>query len=693
MHTINLDLQGSSSDIPSIQGNTTPAKCVQANTSSNAVCYPALGGGYVDIPSFTTKNGYSFVGWFTQPNGQGDKLVAGVYPGATFWPTLFYPQGDVTFYAHLTLNNYTVYLNANGGSVSGGSLSYNINSQSVELPTPTRTGYSFTGWNSRQNPDDLDAVSISSPYVPYDDDGAAIGNHTIYAQWEPNSYSISFDTNGGSSVADSSYLADQVVILPAAPERDGHEFMGWSSDASGVFKFGAGSPYRPGKYEPITLHAIWGYQVSYELNGGSLAGPTVVVQVGKSTELPAPTRVGYEFKGWFDSEAGGTKIGDPADNFTPTAASTLQAQWEAKKYPVTFNTRGGSSISNSEYETDGSLNLPDAPTLKDHTFLGWYLEESGGSPLSSPFKPLGTGPLTLHARWSENPTQQISWTPITRLMLEDGAYRPNGSEFPTSDATGTVFTFSVVGANTTRCTVDENTGEINFQEIGSCTIKVEAAATSTHKANSKTITFDVAHVETKLELQIAIETGEQIAGGQVEFAANGLALNTPWNLVLQSEPVILASGVTNEIGEVVTGDAQLPADLSPGWHSLTLNAVGTDGKPTKKVTWFEVGQAGLLEDITLVNPHKDADKNKPDSNDASDNQYPGSGEWQSLDEESENEIEDKTSESTENRGEAQERKSEPKVSIFLWSVLLILVGAIAGSIWFIFGRRRRGDEN
>lgn len=692
VHTVNLDLQGSISDIAAIQGNTDPAKCVQVNSSSNAVCYPAVDGGYVDIPSFTTKNGYKFAGWYTQPNGQGDKLIAGGYPGAAFWPSLFYPQGDVTFYAYLTLENFTVYLNANGGSVADGSLPYNINSQSVELPNPTRTGYSFTGWNSHQNPDDIDAVKIASPYVPYDDDGAALGNHTIYAQWEPNSYAVSFETHGGSSVADSSYLADQVMLLPAAPTRDGHEFMGWSAVESGGTKFGAGSPYSPGKYEPITIHAIWGYQISYELNGGSLAGSAVIVEVGESIELPEPTRVGYEFKGWFDSASGGTKIGDPYNNFNPTAAATLHAQWEAKKYPVTFNTRGGNSIPNGEYATDGSLNLPGAPFLQDHTFLGWYLEESGGSPISSPYKPIGVGPLTLYARWSENPTQQITWMPITRLMLEDGAYLPSGSEIPTSDSADAVFTFSVLNANTTRCTVDKNTGEIKFEEIGSCTIKVEAAATSTHKANYKTVTFDVAHVETKLELQVAIKTGEPIAGGQVYFAASGLALNTPWNLVLQSDPVILASGVTNEIGEVVTGEAKLPDGLSPGWHSLTLNATGSDGKPTKKVTWFEVGQAGLLEEITQINPDTETKGKNENKRNRSESTYRGSGESQSLEDDLAGDHDDKKSENEPADRKTQERQSELRVSLVLL-VLAILVGVIAASIWLFFGWRRSDDHD
>ncbi|MFM9082988.1 MAG: InlB B-repeat-containing protein, partial [Actinomycetota bacterium] len=109
-----------------------------------------------------------------------------------------------------------------GSSIAAGST---VAGASIESSpgTPTKAGYSFTGWYT--------AASGGSPITfPYAHGQSS--NFTLYAQWTPGTYAVSYDTQGGNSVAASSWTYGTSLTLPTAT-RAGYTFNGWSTTAQG----------------------------------------------------------------------------------------------------------------------------------------------------------------------------------------------------------------------------------------------------------------------------------------------------------------------------------------------------------------------------------------------------------------------------------------------------------------------------
>jgi uncharacterized repeat protein (TIGR02543 family) len=133
------------------------------------------------------------------------------------------PYGDVVVPVTLNVPSFTVTFDGNGSD--GGSMAAQTNNVPTALTANafTRTGYSFVEWNTT-------AGGTGTPYA----NGATYdfsANVTLFAQWTPNSYTITFESNGGSAVAPITQLYDTVVTAPANPTKAGFFFAGWYSDA------------------------------------------------------------------------------------------------------------------------------------------------------------------------------------------------------------------------------------------------------------------------------------------------------------------------------------------------------------------------------------------------------------------------------------------------------------------------------
>ena len=124
-----------------------------------------------------TRDGYWFIGWYDAAEG-GDKIGEA---GATYNPT-----GEITLYAHWQEKvEYTVTYNANGGSCSPASATYQ--GTALTLPTPTRTGYEFLGWYT--------AASGGTRVGGAGDSYTPSANITLYAQWKQVDYKITISTS------------------------------------------------------------------------------------------------------------------------------------------------------------------------------------------------------------------------------------------------------------------------------------------------------------------------------------------------------------------------------------------------------------------------------------------------------------------------------------------------------------------
>ena len=171
--------------------------------------------------------------------------------------------------------------------------------------TPAATpGYTFGGWNKA----DGTAWDYASDKVT--------DNITLYAKWAENTYTITFDTAGGSEIAPITQDYGTVITAPADPTREGYTFIGWDKEIPTTM---------PTKNMTVTAQwEINQYTITFDTNGGSEIAP-ITQDYGTAITAPAdPTREGYTFIGW-DTEIPRTM---PAENMTITA------QWKDSEKPT-----------------------------------------------------------------------------------------------------------------------------------------------------------------------------------------------------------------------------------------------------------------------------------------------------------------------------------------------------------------------
>ena len=258
----------------------------------------------------------------------------------------FYPLPTVTF-------------NANGGSVDTASKwvipSPGINCTYGDLPTSTRANYTFAGWFT---------AAEGGTQVTSSTTVTQTADHTLYAHWIPNSYTVSFNGNGatGGSTATQNFTYDAaqnlrangfvknytVSFVPgegltATSAVAASTFKGWNTAANG-----SGTSYSNGQSVKnltstnngsVTLYAQW--------QNGSIT-------------LPTPTKSGKVCTGWYTSS--GTKVGDCGDSYTVTGNTTLYAHWETVGYTVTWKNHDGTTLETDEGVAQGATPTYDGAT-------------------------------------------------------------------------------------------------------------------------------------------------------------------------------------------------------------------------------------------------------------------------------------------------------------------------------------------
>ena len=165
-------------------------------------------------------------------------------------------------------------------------------------------GYTFGGWNKA----DGTAWDYASDKVT--------DNITLYAKRTANTYTITFDTTGGSEIAPITQDYGTVITAPEAPTREGYTFTGWDREIPTTMPA-----------ENMTVTAQWKinrYTITFDTAGGSEIAP-ITQEYGTHITAPAdPTREGYTFTGW-DTEIPKTM---PAENIT------LKAKWKDIEKPT-----------------------------------------------------------------------------------------------------------------------------------------------------------------------------------------------------------------------------------------------------------------------------------------------------------------------------------------------------------------------
>ena len=288
------------------------------------------------------KTGYTFSGW---------KLEGATAKNGQF--TM--PDNDVTITGGYTANTYTVKFNANGGSECE-DITVTYDGKYTDLPTTTRTGYTFDGWYD------------GSTKVTADTDVKTTADQTLTAKWTANQYTVKFDSDGGSACEDITVTYGGKYPTLPAPTKEGYTFDGWFDGETQVMSGTAVTIT-----EDQTLTARWGintYTITYQVDGQTVK--TESVTYGADIPAYTYTKTGYDVSAW--SPAAPEKM--PARNLTFTATTKVH------QHSLTYMLDG-------EMKSQAPVNYGTAvavqadPTKTGYTFSGWTV--SGAEPVDGKF--------------------------------------------------------------------------------------------------------------------------------------------------------------------------------------------------------------------------------------------------------------------------------------------------------------------
>ena len=296
---------------------------------------------------------------------------------------------DLAFTAKFTPVTYTYTFNANGGVFADGNVVKTMlfnHGDATKAPdtAPTKEGYVFTGWKQ------LDGTAMPEK---------AVGDLTLYAQYEPATFTVSFDSDGGSAVPSEDHKADEEINSFPTPTKDNAIFVGWIYNGQRIsypFTMPASN---------ITLKAAWEYMgpitatLTYEFTGDVPAGAETLLPAGGSYEAgqnvtlaDKPTFDGYEFHGWFYRGEQVSQIMLPADGATVTGYWT-----EIPAQKGTINFYDGDKLLFTKTGNVGEQEAaPVPPTKEGYTFVCWT--DANGGEVTFPVT-YTENTINVYAKW------------------------------------------------------------------------------------------------------------------------------------------------------------------------------------------------------------------------------------------------------------------------------------------------------
>ena len=248
-------------------------------------------------------------------------------------------NANATLYAQWTPDVLTVNYSVGSGATPQSPATFTYGSAPLTLPTPTLTGYQFTGWFSAGSGGSLVGMG-GSGFSPS-------ASTTLYAQWTSDVYVVSYAAEGG-TVAEASvdFIVGATPLVLATPTLAGDEFLGWYSAATGGNLIGAGGAiYAPNS--STALYAHWlpvpTSLMSFSANGGSGSVPPVSAPTGTNVTVPGPMgmlRSGFTLARW-NTVANGTGTSYlPGQSVVLSHSLVLFAQWTGHAPAVLYGAVG-----------------------------------------------------------------------------------------------------------------------------------------------------------------------------------------------------------------------------------------------------------------------------------------------------------------------------------------------------------------
>ena len=318
---------GWNTEISEVTGNATYTATYNSTANSYAVSFNA-GGGTINsgnvtsytygvgaaLPTDLTKIGYTFVGWYENEDFSGS-VVDVIGADET---------GNKTFFAKWNANSYTVNFNANGGNVDTASTTVTYDGTYGSLPTPTRTGYSFTGWFT--DSENGNKVEIETTVHITD-------TQTLYAHWVKTDYSVTVgeNANGIVNIIPQVTTMDNTVSVTITPDT------GWEVDtvtADGIeitkIKDNQYSFIMPA--QDVTVNVTYKkivYTISYghengAATGGNYSADVTAANMGDVVTVTVAKNLGYLIESVTVSTGEAvTDNGDGTYSFVMTASNVV----------------------------------------------------------------------------------------------------------------------------------------------------------------------------------------------------------------------------------------------------------------------------------------------------------------------------------------------------------------------------------
>ena len=545
----------------------------------------SLDGNYSNLPT-TTWSGYTFDGWYTATDA-GTKITEGKAVSTNWFLTL---------YAHWLANMYSVTLDRQGGSGGTTSVSATTGTAMPDIAVPTCTGYSFAGYYTAANGKGTKYYTQEGKSARAWGEGT---DSTLYAKWTANSYTVSFDLQGGEGGAGSATATYGSPMPPiVVPTRTGHAFGGYYSA-----KNGGGTQYYAATGESMrawdkafatTLYAKW---TSTTLsitpptrNFGTGGGAYAIVTSGSGTWNAETSET------WITLNASSGQAGYPV---AYVVGATTQAESRTGHvfvsghvHTVTQDGQGGSiSPTNTTFEMVGGTGSI-AVTVNDG--IAWQVIANCDWVNLSPESGVGPGSVTFTvAPLNEIITRQGGLTVAgqTFNVVQNGLPMAISPVAETYDYCSHAISIMVEALAITKWSVKPSASWIslvnsgNGQGSGTVTLEIEEnpswkARTGTVEIGTETFTL-TQEGRTALEFVISPETvtvGAEASDGSIAVTATP---DLPWSTKSQAVWLTLntqtASGAGN--GAVSYSVAANPTlDARTGQITVTPGDSRVDAK-------------------------------------------------------------------------------------------------------------------
>ena len=359
-------------EIPRLLATYLPSSCYGAmfQSCSSLKLSETRGNGY-NIPYRIPTQGTGTKEDTYSINAMFDKT------GGTFTGT---PELNKTYYLFSGL--YDIYFESNGGSY----IRVSTGNKSIpdQLPEPVWDHYTFLGWYTDP---ELKNVVVSGTILTSD--------ITLYAKWEREIYTVTFDSNGGTSIPSQQITYNNTATKPSDPRRTGYTFLYWTLNNE---EYDFGTPV----VESIELKAEWrenSYSIFYNGNGNTSGSQETDMRLyTESFTLPSSTgyeREEYVFTGWYDAATGGNKLTLIAE--CTASDVTVYAHWKANEYTITFLNEDGTVLQSSLFEYD-SMPVYSGPTPTKESTIALHFTFDGWTPELS----IVRGEATYTAKYRES---------------------------------------------------------------------------------------------------------------------------------------------------------------------------------------------------------------------------------------------------------------------------------------------------